>query len=127
MLYELTGVIHTIGDVNTYGNDFRKQELLVETEEREHEGKKYSEIVKLIVTGKMLDQIPMYSIGEQVKVGFALGGRMWQSPDKGPVNFTELKLTWIQKEGVQPQPQAQQVDTVVENVCATVEEDDLPF
>ena len=128
MTYDVEGVIYKVGDVLTLGEKgFQKQEILVECEKREWDGKDYSEIVKFVVGKKDFDAVATYSVGDPVKIGFALSGRLWNSPDKGEISFTELKMTWIQRMGMTAKPIAQAVADINQVSEEQVIDDGLPF
>ena len=129
MTYDVEGVIYKIGDVLTLGEKgFQKQEIIVECEKREWDGKDYSEIVKFIVGKKDFDAVATFSKGDKVKLGFALSGRIWVSPkDNEEVFFTELKMTWIQRTDIVAKTDTQAVADINQVSEEQVIDDGLPF
>jgi len=122
------GKVYQVGELKVLKNDFKKQEFLVERK-KEWNGKEFSDIIKFVALGNATDSVSILSIGDDVEVGFDLSGRMWDSPDKGPINFTEAKAIYINKLNVVASIDPNETSSAQSQSAASnaVEEDDLPF
>jgi secreted PhoX family phosphatase len=129
-VFEVSGKIFKMLELKeSQTSDYKKRDILVECMYREHNNKQYSEIVKFKTDNKRTDDLSMYAEGDKVNIGFTLNGRMWSPPDENKeVNFTDLKVVWMQKVDpvvVTPQQSAQaQTSTVVDDM---MDDGDLPF
>jgi len=91
-MYEMTGKIKRVGELQTFSSGFSKRELVVE---EEHGG----EWPKVIAFAFKRDRASLpvgLSAGTRVRVGFVLDGREWTDPKTGSVkcicDLTALKL-----------------------------------
>lgn len=81
------GKIVKIGELETFGN-FSKQELVLDIDDG-----KYSQKVSFEVTGKALDSLAQFSIGDSVEVNYNLRGREWTNKD-GEVKYFNSLSVW---------------------------------
>jgi hypothetical protein len=64
-----------------FKNNFRKREFVLEIVKKVGD-KTYTETVPFTTMNDRADRLETFSIGDEVKVGFALSGRKWSPPDK---------------------------------------------
>lgn len=131
-VFEIKGKIYSFGELKDgFDNGYKKRDIFVEYNAREYDGKNYSDIIKMKTEKQRTDSLSMYSVGDEIKVGFTLTGRMWNPPDdpKKEVNFTDVKVIWMEKlNAVQKtEPQAA-TDINNESMGGSIDDDDtLPF
>ena len=80
-MYELTGKVKTVCEVQTFASGFTKRELVVE-EEREG---KWPNVVAFAFKKEKATLLDGLTPGMRVKVGFAVDGREWTDPKNGKV------------------------------------------
>jgi hypothetical protein len=131
---EDTGKIYKLGELKEFEGGFKKQDIFIECSFREYEGKEYSEIVRFKVEKRVVDDLAILGVGDEVLIRWVWNGRMWTPPDdpNKEVNFTEPKILSIQKTNVQPKTEAQAVNETVDAATNELfppdnEPDDLPF
>ena len=103
-MYEFTGKVKTVGELQTFASGFTKRELVVE-EEREG---KWPNVVAFAFKKDNVVKLDGVKPGMRVKVGFAVDGREWTDPKTGKVRYfsdlTALRLDCLDgAEGV-PEP-----------------------
>jgi len=70
MAYEMTGIVETIGETESYGsNGGTKRELIITT------GDKYPQTISFMFFKMKCDQLDGLQIGDEVKVKFDISGR----------------------------------------------------
>ena len=86
-MYEFTGTVKKVCDLQTFASGFTKRDLVVEEEKDSQWPNPVAFTFKKDNTAK-LDGI---SEGQRVKVGFVIDGREWTDPKTGNVRyFTDL-------------------------------------
>ena len=103
-MYEFTGKVRSIGELQTFASGFTKRELVVE-EEREG---KWPNVVAFAFKKENAAKLDGVAEGMRVKVGFVVDGREWIDPKTGKVRYfsdlTALRLERLDAaEGV-PEP-----------------------
>ncbi|MBR6023115.1 MAG: DUF3127 domain-containing protein [Kiritimatiellae bacterium] len=93
-MYDMSGTVKKICDLQTFPSGFTKRDLIVE----EEKDGKWPNVVaftfKKDATGKLDGLKP----GDRVKVGFAVDGREWTDPRTGAVRyFTDLTGLFLEK------------------------------
>lgn len=129
MSQELTGIIKHIGDLIQVTEKFSKREFVITTADQ------YPQQVSFQLVNKHCEWLDQYSIGEEVRVIFSIGGKEWKSP-KGEVKYfntlTAYHLTLLNKAVDAPQQKpptsvAELEGGRVENLPSEGNADDLPF
>lgn len=113
--------IINIGEVKTFGNDFKKLEFVV----REDSSQYPQEIPFSIVKDKIDNFIQFNKVGQRVDVSFNLNGRSWLKDGEDESKrrwFTDLNAWKVFKSDSQTQHASPQEAPVLNN-----EPDDLPF
>ncbi len=103
-MYEFTGKVKSVGELQTFASGFTKRELVVE-EEREG---KWPNVVAFAFKKENAAKLDGVAEGMRVKVGFVVDGREWTDPKTGKVRYfsdlTALRLDRLDgAEGV-PEP-----------------------
>ena len=105
-MYELTGKVKTVCEVQTFASGFTKRELVVE-EEREG---KWPNVVAFAFKKEKAALLDGLTPGMRVKVGFAVDGREWTDPKNGKVRYfsdlTALRLEQLDGALHVPEPAA---------------------
>ena len=103
-MYEFTGKVKAVGEVQTFASGFTKRELVVE-EEREGN---WSNVVAFAFKKDNVAKLDGVKPGVRVKVGFAVDGREWTDPKTGKVRYfsdlTALRLEQLDGAGQVPEP-----------------------
>ena len=112
---EVTGVIKLKGDVQTFGADFTKRQLVVTTDEQ------YPQLIAIDFVKDKCSLLDSYNVGDNVKVSINLGGREWVNP-QGEAKYFNSVTGWriekVETAPTTPQAPVQQLEQV---------QDDLPF
>ena len=91
-MYEFTGKVKTVGELQTFASGFTKRELVVE-EEREGN---WPNVVAFAFKKDKVSRLESVKPGMRVKVGFVVDGREWTDPKSGKVRYfsdlTALRL-----------------------------------
>ncbi len=127
--YEVTGTIHSIKDTQTFGSGFQKREFVLLLT-GDDENPDYPNYVPFNVIKDKCDSLNAYGVGQSVNVKFNLGGRLWQSPAKGELCFSDLQAWKIEPLGSAPAQEhtpPSSVDTARFDDSLDVEGDDIPF
>lgn len=86
-MYEFTGIVKSVGEVQTFASGFAKRELVVQ-EERDA---RWPNIVAFVFKKDNTAKLDGVTPGIRVKVSFAIDGREWTNPQTGEVrHFTDL-------------------------------------
>ena len=72
MHYFLDGAIQTIGETQQFGDNFKKRELVVKTQE------KFPELLKFDFVNENVDVLDQFSVGEVVTIAFVVKGNEYQ-------------------------------------------------
>ena len=103
-MYEFTGKIKAVGELQTFASGFSKRELAVE-EEREGN---WPNVVAFIFKKEKAAQLEGLAPGQRVKIGFAVDGREWTDPKTGKVRYfsdlTALRLERLDETMSAPEP-----------------------
>ena len=112
---EVTGVIKLKGDVQTFGADFTKRQLVVTTDEQ------YPQLIAIDFVKDKCSLLDSYNVGDNVKVSINLGGREWVNPQGEAKYFNSItgwRVEKVETAPTTPQAPVQQLEEV---------QDDLPF
>ena len=103
-MYEFTGKVKIVGELQTFASGFSKRELVVE-EDRDG---KWPNVVAFSFKKDNVVLLDGISAGARVKVGFAVDGREWTDPKTGKVRYfsdlTALRLERLDGEVSVPEP-----------------------
>jgi len=92
---EIIGKIKVIGEVETFGTDFTKRNLVVTTNEQ------YPQDLNLEFVKDKCSLLDKYKVGDEVKVGINLRGREWINPE-GVAKYFNSIIGWrIDKEVIE--------------------------
>tara|TARA_R110000823_G_scaffold42779_1_gene111759 strand:+ start:35 stop:397 length:363 start_codon:yes stop_codon:yes gene_type:complete len=119
---EVQGKIKIIGEVQTFGTDFTKRQLVVTTDEQ------YPQVISIDFLKDKCDLLNGYKVGQDVKVSINLGGREWINPQGEAKYFNSVKGWRVEKLEAAPTENLPPVDQFkTENFVESEEPDDLPF
>jgi hypothetical protein len=119
---EVQGKIKIIGEVQTFGTDFTKRQLVVTTEEQ------YPQVISIDFLKDKCDLLNGYKVGQDVKVSINLGGREWINPEGVAKYFNSVTGWRVEKLETAPTENLPPVDQFkTENFVESEEPDDLPF
>lgn len=97
--FDVQGDIHSIDETRTYGqNGFTKREFVIKLT-GEGENPSYPNYIALEFVKDKCALLDGYQVGDAVKVGFNLGGRLWSAPGKPEKCFVSLQAWRIEKLG----------------------------
>lgn len=113
---QVQGKIKIIGDVQTFGTDFNKRQLVVITDDQ------YPQLISIDFLKDKCDLLNSYDVGQSVNVSINLGGREWINP-QGEAKYFNSITGW-KIEDVTPVEPSQPIEAP--NLSQGVE-DDLPF
>jgi len=113
---QVQGKIKIIGDVQTFGTDFTKRQLVVITDDQ------YPQLISIDFLKDKCDLLNSYDVGQSVNVSINLGGREWINP-QGEAKYFNSVTGW-KIEDVTPVEPSQPIEAP--NLSQGVE-DDLPF
>jgi hypothetical protein len=113
---QVQGKIKIIGDVQTFGTDFTKRQLVVLTDDQ------YPQLISIDFLKDKCDLLNSYDVGQSVNVSINLGGREWINP-QGEAKYFNSITGW-RIEDVTPVEPSQPIEAP--NLSQGVE-DDLPF
>lgn len=83
---EVIGNIKVIGETKTFGEKgFRKRELVVTTTEE-----KYEQHIQIDFVQDKCDELDKFNVGDKVKVGININGRLWVNPQGEEKYFNSL-------------------------------------
>jgi hypothetical protein len=112
---EVTGVIKLKGDVQTFGADFTKRQLVVTTDEQ------YPQLIAIDFVKDKCSLLDSYNVGDNVKVSINLGGREWVNPQGEAKYFNSVTGWRVEKVDTAPSVPQAPAEPIGE------EPDDLPF
>ena len=124
-IYEYTGVVEEVMDVQTFASGFTKRDVIIGNDV-DNPGK-YPNPVKFSFKTDNCALLDSVSKGSRVKVRFAIDGRRWDGP-KGVayfVDLTGLKIEVLNADGTstEPIPEAAIPDGMIDDTQI----DDMPF
>lgn len=94
---EVQGIIHSIDETRTYGqNGFTKREFVIQLS-GEGVNPTYPNYIALELIKDKCAILDAYQVGEEIKVSFNLTGRLWNAPGKPEKCFTSLQAWRIEK------------------------------
>lgn len=122
--FDIQGEIHSIDETRTYGqNGFTKREFVVKLT-GEGENPSYPNYVALEFVKDKCALLDSYQKGDEVKVAFNLGGRLWNAPGKPEKCFVSLQAWRIEKLSGEAAPPASDWGDFSQ---APPSDDDFPF
>ena len=113
---QVQGKIKIIGEVQTFGTDFTKRQLVVTTDDQ------YPQLISIDFTQDKTDLLNSYKVGQSVNVSINLGGREWINP-QGEAKYFNSVTGWKIESVTQAEPSQ---PIAAPNLSQGVE-DDLPF
>ena len=120
-MYEFTGKVKGVGELQTFASGFTKRELVVE-EERDGN---WPNVVAFAFKKDNVAKLEGVKPGMRVKVGFAVDGREWTDPKTGKVRYfsdlTALRLDHLGDAEVVPKP------AEPNNLPPDPDDGDIPF
>lgn len=94
--FEVQGVIHSIGDTQSFGqNGFTKREFVIKVT-GEGENPTYPNYLALELLKDKCDLMDQYQLGQEIIVHFNLSGRLWAAQGKPEKCFTSLQAWRIE-------------------------------
>jgi hypothetical protein len=128
-MYEMSGTVKKIGDVQTFASGFSKRELIVE----EEKDSKWPNVVAFTFKKDGMAKIENVKPGDRVKVGFAVDGREWTDPKSGTTRyFTDLTGLFVEPlAGIPDAPAEAEAprsnSPLMTEPAPSVDDEDLPF
>ena len=114
---DITGKLIEKFDVTTYGESFKKQEFVVETDD------KYPQTIKMQATQDNIEKIAKCNIGQEYTFHFNLRGRKWESPDNKIIYFNTIEVWRVE----QSEQELEAEEIISAPVDSSTLSDDLPF
>lgn len=94
-MYDMSGTVRKICDLQTFPSGFTKRDLVVEEEK---DNPKWPNIVAFTFKKEAVGKLEGLKPGDRVKVGFAVDGREWTDPRTGATRyFTDLTALVLEK------------------------------
>ena len=117
-MYELTGKVKRIGELQTFASGFAKREVVVE----QPGGDRGPIPVPVVFKNEDVSLVDQLAVGAEIKVGFSVEGRDWQDPKTGKLRcFCDLTARTV--EVTAAAPTAEELKGTVEGV----EDGEMPF
>ena len=121
-MYEFTGKVKGVGELQTFASGFTKRDLVVE-EERDG---RWPNVVAFAFKKDNAAKLDGIVPGMRVKVGFAVDGREWTDPKTGKVRYFS-DLTALRLERLDETMSVPEV-AVPDDVTAELDNDrEIPF
>lgn len=117
---EVTGIVKRIGEVQTFGNDFTKREIVITTEDQ------YPQHLSIEFFKDKTALLNNYSEGQKVKISINLNGREWVSPE-GDVKYFNTISGWRIESLSTPNATLSEAFEPSNVNANTEDKDDLPF
>ena len=117
-MYELTGKIRRIGELQTFASGFTKREVVVE----QPGGERGPVPVPVVFKNDEVSLADALAVGAEIKVAFSIEGRDWQDPKTGKVRCF-CDLTAHQVEVTAAAPTAEELAGTVDGT----EDGEMPF
>lgn len=111
---EVQGKIKIQTQTETFGNDFTKCNLVLETEEQ------YPQVLAIEFVKDKIELLNNFKVGDSVKVSINLRGREWTNP-QGEIKYFSSLQGWRIEKSDTP------AEATVEQITAPANNDDLPF
>ena len=125
---ELQGTVKKIGETQTFASGFQKKELVLLTEEQ------YPQPIQIDFLSDKIDLLNNVSVGDSVKIGINLNGRLWTNPQGEEKCFNSIVAWRLEKVSGEntnteaPQPNTFQTPAPAPADNPFVDEDqELPF
>ena len=124
-MYEFTGKVKGVGELQTFASGFTKRDLVVE-EERDG---RWPNVVAFAFKKDNAAKLEGIVPGLRVKVGFAVDGREWTDPKTGKVRyFSDLTALRLERlDGEMPVPEVAVPDDVTVDGDNFDDDGKLPF
>ena len=124
-MYEFTGKVKGVGELQTFASGFSKRDLVVE-EERDG---RWPNVVAFAFKKDNAAKLDGIVPGMRVKVGFAVDGREWTDPKTGKVRyFSDLTALRLERlDGEMPVPEVAVPDDVTVDSVDLGDDGKLPF
>ena len=124
-MYEFTGTVRKVCDLQTFASGFTKRDLVVEEEKDSQWPNPVAFTFKKDNTA-LLNNVQK---GQRAKVRFAIDGRVWQDPKTGKnryfTDLTALKLELLDGDGSSTEPMPEPAEVPPDVLAGDT--DDLPF
>lgn len=121
---EITGKIHSIGETKTFGESFTKREFVLYVENKTNP--EWSDYLKLELIKDKCSLIDIMNIGDEIKCGINLKGRLWTNPKGEEVCFNTIEAWKIDRlTGTMQQSAPQNIQNTSSQ--EPEEHNDLPF
>ena len=105
-MYEFTGKVKVVGELQTCASGFTKRDLVVEEERAGN----WPNVVAFALKKDNIAKLEGVKPGMRVKVGFAVDGREWTDPKTGKVRYfsdlTALRIEQLDGAVQVPEPAA---------------------
>ena len=121
-MYEFTGKVKGVGELQTFASGFTKRDLVVEEERAGN----WPNVVAFAFKKERVALLDGIVSGTRVKVGVAVDGREWTDPKTGKVRyFSDLTALRLERlDGEMPVPEV----AVPDDVTAELDNDmEIPF
>ncbi|WP_028292988.1 DUF3127 domain-containing protein [Oceanobacter kriegii] len=123
--FEAQGVIHSIDDTKSYGqNNFTKREFVIKLT-GDGEKSEYPNYVAFELIKDKCALMDSFHLGDEILVTFNLNGRLWNAPGKPEKCFTSLQA-WRVQSLSEAQPMAAPADAGFAQQMPNYD-DDVPF
>ena len=121
---ELQGTVKKIGETQTFASGFQKAEVVLETNEQ------YKQYLSVDFLQDKIDLLNNVSVGDSVKIGINLNGRLWTNPQGEEKCFNSIvawRLEKVSGEAPQGNFTEKPKEKEAENPFADEGDDDLLF
>ena len=120
---EVIGKVKFKGEVQTFGNDFTKKELVITTDEQ------YPQHISIEFVKDKIELLDKYKLGDNVKVSINIRGREWVNPQGETKYFNSIQGWRIENALTEAEINAgvEQAKETINKVMPPTEKDDLPF
>jgi hypothetical protein len=88
---ELQGTVKKLGETQTFASGFQKRELVLETDEQ------YKQYLSVDFLQDKIDLLNNVSVGDSVKIGINLNGRLWTNPQGEEKCFNSITAWRLEK------------------------------
>lgn len=126
-IYEYTGVVEKILDVQTFASGFSKRDIVLGDDVGE--ASKYPNHIAFTFKKDSASMLEGVKEGQRAKVRFAIDGRIWNDPKTGKdryfTDLTGLKIEVLNADGTSTEPVP--VPAEPEAAADAGDIDDMPF
>ena len=120
-MYELTGRVRRIGELQKFASGFTKRELVVD----EDHGGSWPKTVAFAFKRDNIAMLEGVGVGAKVRIAFAIDGREWTDPKTNQVKCF-CDLTAIRLETLEP-AEAPMTPAEAKGTIHEPEDGDIPF